>query len=180
MLAAALLATAAAVTTPSAAPPEARAALRLCLSLEAPDEESLSGCRQAALGLPAAWSTPVRAYLARRLAALLRWDEAIQTYRELADERPGEAEWPRRLGSALLFRSGRAAEAEAAFREALRRDGARAETWALLGCALAARGQHAEAVSAFERAEALDAEHLGLRPGLAEVFAAARRGESWP
>lgn len=154
--------------------PEARAAVRLCLSLEAPAEESLAACRQAAGTLP------IRAFLARRLAALGRWDEAIEIYGALATERPREAEWPVRLGAALLFGAGKPAEAEAALREALRRNSASADAWALLGCALAARRQYAEAVSALERTQSLDPGYLQVRPALAEVLAAARRGESWP
>jgi len=161
--------------------PEARAAVRLCMSLEAPAAESLAACRQAAAAsLPPGWSATIRGYLARRLAAQAGWGEVIEIYRALSAERPSEAEWPRRLGAALLFGSGRPSEAEAALREALRRDGAGAPTWALLGCALAARGRHSEAVSAFERAQALDAEYLQVRPALLAVLAAARRGASWP
>lgn len=177
---------AAAVTlavAPQAAAPslQARAAVRQCLSFEVAVPDSLAACRQAvAFGLPPEWSAQIRAYLARRLAALARWDEVIEIYRGLAAEQVGDAEWARRLGAALLFGAARTAEAETAFREALRRDDASAESWALLGCALAAMGHHPEAVSAFERAESLDADCLKARPGLAEVFEAARRGETWP
>lgn len=178
LAAAALLAL---VTAGAAESPEARAALRLCLSLEVPAEESLAACRQAAaLALPAPGTLPIRGFLARRLAALGRWDEVIEIYSRLAAERPREAEWPVRLGAALLFGAGKATEAEAALREALRRDGARADAWALLGCALAAQRKYADAVSALERAQSLDAGYLQVRPALAEVYAAARRGESWP
>ncbi len=123
---------------------------------------------------------PVRAFLARRLAALGRWDEVTEIYSRLAAERPREAEWPVRLGAALLFGAGKPAEAETALREALRRGGASADAWALLGCALAAQRRYAEAVSALARAQALEAGYLQARPALAEVLAAARRGESWP
>lgn len=169
------------VAAGAAESPEARAAVRLCLSLEAPAEESLLGCRQAAaLGLPAPGAVPIRAFLARRLAALGRWDEVIEIYSRLAAERPREAEWRVRLGAALLFGAGKPPEAEAALREALRRDGASADAWALLGCALAAQRKYAEAVTALERAQSLDAGSLQARPALAEILAAARRGESWP
>lgn len=175
---AALLALVAATAAES---PEARAAVRLCLSLEAPAEESLAACRQAAaLGLPAAGAAPIRAFLARRLAALGRWDEVIEIYGALAALRPREPEWPVRLGAALLFGAGKSVEAEPALREALRRDAGSADAWALLGCALAARRQYALAVSALERAQALDPGYLQVRPALAEVLAAARRGEGWP
>jgi tetratricopeptide (TPR) repeat protein len=173
----------AAPAQPAALPagPEARAAVRLCMSLESPAEESLVACRQAAAAsLPAEWSATIRGYLARRLAAQAGWDEVIEIYRALSAERPGEAEWPRRLGAALLFGTGRPSEAEAALREALRRDDASAATWATLGCALATRGRHAEAVSAFERAQSKDGEYLQGRPALLAVLEAARRGESWP
>lgn len=177
MLAAAL----ALVAATAAESPEARAAVRLCLSLEAPAEESLAACRQAAaLGLPAGGAAPIRAFLARRLAALGRWDEVIEIYGALAALRPREADWQVRLGTALLFGAGKPVEAEAALREALRRDAGSADAWALLGCALAARRQYALAVSALERAQALDAGYLQVRPALALVLAAARRGESWP
>jgi tetratricopeptide (TPR) repeat protein len=168
---------------PAAMPasPEARFAVRLCMSLEAPAEESLLACRQAAAAsLPAEWSATIRGYLARRLAAQARWEEVIEIYRALGGARPSEAEWPRRLGAALLFGAGRPSEAEAALREALRRNGGSAATWALLGCALAARGRAAEAASALERAQSLDGEYLQVRPALLAVLEAARRGESWP
>jgi Flp pilus assembly protein TadD len=182
-LALALLAAAATAHPPAAAAAtiEARAAARLCLSIEAPPDESLAACRQvASLGLPADWSAPLRAYLARRLAALARWDEVAEVYRGLAADRPREAEWPRRLGAALLFGTERTDDAEAALREALRRDADDAEAWALLGCALTRRGQFAEAIAAFERAQANDADSLQSRPALKEALAAARRGAAWP
>ncbi len=170
-----------AASAAAAASLEARAAARQCLSIEASAEESLAACRQAvALGLPAAWSAPVRAYMARRLAALGRWDEVAEVYRSLSAERPREAEWPRRLGAALLVGSEKADEAEAALREALRRNADDAEAWALLGCALTKRGQFAEAVEAFEHAQSLDAEFLLSRPALQQALAGARRGVAWP
>jgi Flp pilus assembly protein TadD len=187
-LAFALLA-AAAAAAPAPPPPsaaasaslEARAEARLCLSTEASADESLGACRQvAALGVRSDWAAPLRAFLARRLAALGRWDEVAEVYRALAEERPLEAEWPRRLGAALLLGLEKADEAEVALREALKRDAQDAEAWALLGCALTQRGQFAEAVAAFERATAKDAEYLQSRPALQEALAAARRGTAWP
>lgn len=177
------LTTVAAPNAPAGGPDslEARAAVRLCLSLEAPADDSLSGCRQAlALGLHAEWALKLRLYLTRRLAALGRWDEVIGLYAELSRVRPEEAEWPLRLGSALFFGSDRRSEAEAAFREALRRDPGQAGAWALLGAALAAQGRNVDALAAFARERAIDPRYLDSRPALLEIESAARSGTAWP
>jgi tetratricopeptide (TPR) repeat protein len=179
-LAAFVAAFAAALPAPQADAAEPRSAVRLCLSREAPAPESLAACREALSTVPAAKSVALRAYVARRLAAEARWDEVIVIHRVLADEQPADAEWPTRLGAALLLGAGRPAEAELALREALRRDAARAEAWGLLGGALASRQRYAEAVAALERAQSLDPGYLETRPALSELLAAARRGQGWP
>lgn len=162
----------------AAAPP---ASVRTCLGLDAEPEASLEACRQAAAQpLADEWSVLVRSSLARRLAWRGEWEDVIVLYRGLAAARIDEAEWPTRLGAALLFGAGRPAEAELALREALDRDAARAESWALLGSALASRRRFAEAVGAIERALALEPGLLDARPALSEILAAARRGEAWP
>lgn len=161
--------------------PPARAAVRLCVSLDAPAEEALAGCRSAvALGLHPDWSRAIRVYLARRLAALGRWDDAIATYRELGAQQPTEAEWPFRIGVALLLGADRAPAAEAALREALALDPQRADAWALLGAALAAQQRNPEALPAFGRSRDLDPSYLEARPALIAVEVAARSGTVWP
>ena len=166
------------VLVAAAAPP---AAVRQCLSAAAPPEQSREACRQALAGaLPAEWIIPVQTALIRLLAAEARWDEVVLGYRALAELYPRDAEWPTRLGAALLLGTGQPAEAEAPLREALRRDPRRAEAWALLGSTLASRQRFSEAVTALERAQSLEPGLLDARPALLEVLAAARRGQSWP
>jgi cytochrome c-type biogenesis protein CcmH/NrfG len=163
----------------AAAPPPA--VVRQCLSLAAPPAESREACRQALAGARAGeWTIPVQTALIRLLAAEGRWDEVAAGYRALAELYPRDAEWPTRLGTALLLGAGQPAAAEAPLREALRRDPRRAEAWALLGSTLASLQRFSEAVTALERAQSLEPGLLDARPALLEVLAAARRGQSWP
>lgn len=170
-----------AAVAPPGAPLAARLAVRECVRVDVPPAESLDACRAAAArGLPREWSAGIRVLLARRLGALGRWEEVADVYRELTEECPGEPEWPSRLAAALLYGLNRTEDAERAAREALARDGGRAEAWALLGAALAADGRVADSVAAFDRARELDAALLESRPALLEVEQAARSGSAWP
>ena len=160
---------------------EAKAQVRVCLSLSVERDVAIAGCRQAlALGLSPDWAAAIRLYLARRLADAMRWDEVVEVYRALAESRPNDAEARLRLGHALLMGAGRGAEADAAYRQALALAPAGAAAWAGLGAALNAQARQAEAEAAFERALAIDPAFFETHEASRVVYEAARRREVWP
>jgi tetratricopeptide (TPR) repeat protein len=159
--------------------PEAREQLRLCVEL--PKQEGVAACRQAiALGLSTARSVVAHRLLARKLSVLKRWDELADTYRSLAALRPEDADPRLRLGLALLHGQGRAEEAEAPLREAVRLDPGDARAHASLGAALNALGRHAEALAAFGEALKLEPGHFDAWPAARRIYEASQRGEKWP
>ncbi|HEX7176341.1 MAG TPA: tetratricopeptide repeat protein [Pyrinomonadaceae bacterium] len=86
---------------------------------------------------------------------LKRWDEAIETFTELARLRPESVE-AAYLHALSLFNAGRAREAEGEARRALRINAGAAEAHTLLGVVLASRGDaSAEAVETLGQAAAL-------------------------
>jgi tetratricopeptide (TPR) repeat protein len=154
---------------------------RLCASIEAEPDASITACRQAVeLGLDPGWSAALRLLLARKLAVRERWDEVVDTYRALVEARPTDADVRRRLGAALLFGKGDAAGAAETLREAVRLAPEGAEGFTLLAAALGASGRHAEAALACDEALRLDPARFELRPSAAALCEAARRGEAWP
>jgi tetratricopeptide (TPR) repeat protein len=160
---------------------EAKSQVRVCLSLSVEKDVAIQGCRRAVeLGLSPDWAAAIRLYLARRLADAMRWDEVIEVYRALAASRPRDAEARLRLGNALLFGAGRAAEAETAYREALALASDDAAAWAGLGAALNAQARHAEAASAFAALLALDPTYFDTHEATFAVYEASRRNEVWP
>lgn len=160
---------------------EAKAQVRVCLSLAVERDVAIQGCRQAlALGLSPDWAAAIRLYLARRLADAMRWDEVVEVYEQLAESRPQDAAARLRLGHALLQGTGRVAEAEAAYRQALGVAPEDTAAWAGLGAALNAQARHAEAEAAFERALALDPAFFETHEASRAVYEASRRREVWP
>jgi len=167
-----------------AAPPPpdgaaARAQARVCFDRRgAPGVEA---CRQAlALGLTGDRAALVQRSLTLKLAALGRWGEAVQAYQDLVLLRPLDPEAHLRLGEALLHFQGRAEDAAAALREALRLDPDNGRAQAAVGVALHALGHNEDAVHAFEEALRLDPAVLDGRPATRAVYEAAQRGEKWP
>ena len=103
-----------------------------------------------------------------------RVDEALASYREFADARPGEAVGHSKIGSALL-RAGRPAEALPALRRAAERRPGDAETYNNLGLALLQTGDAAEAARAIERAVAVRPEDAETHYNLAQAQTAANQ-----
>jgi tetratricopeptide (TPR) repeat protein len=175
-------ATPALAAPPAASRGESRAArdqARLCERLSG--EEAVEACRGAlSLGIGPARRGPVRALLARQLAALERWDELADLFREGVRLDPGNAEAWQRLGSTLLFALGAPAEAVSALQEAVRLAPADAPTRLALGQALAAAGRPDEARAAIEEALRLDPSVLDGHPAARAALDAARQGRSWP
>ena len=144
-------------------------------------EGSLAACRRAIeMGLGPARLVPVRQIVARRLAALEKWTELAEHFREDVALRPGDAEAHLKLGSALLFGLGRPAEAEAAFSESIRLAPDVALAHAFLALALGASGRSADAAAEFGIALRLDEHVFDHRPAMALAHEAAERGEPWP
>jgi tetratricopeptide (TPR) repeat protein len=144
-------------------------------------EESLRACRRALeMGLSPGRLVPVRQIVARRLAALERWDELARHFEGDVALRPDDATAWSNLGAALLFGQGRLAEAEAALAEAVRLAPDAALAHALLALTLAGRGRAQDAAAAFESALRLDERLFEDRPAMALAYEAARRGEPWP
>jgi tetratricopeptide (TPR) repeat protein len=157
----------------------ARADARTCL--ETDGDTGLAACRSAlARGLVAEREALVLRAIALNLAAQQRWDEALDAYRQEAARRPGDAGVERRVGLVLLLALGRAAEAEAPLREAVRLQPNDAEAWVGLALALGAQGRNPEAAAAFDEARSREPAILADRPAAAALFEAARRGEAWP
>jgi tetratricopeptide (TPR) repeat protein len=157
----------------------ARADARTCL--ETDGDTAVAACHSAlARGLAPEREALVLRAIALNLAAQQRWDEALEAYRQEAARRPGDADVERRVGLLLLLALGRAAEAEAPLREAVRLQPNDAEAWVGLALALGAQGRTAEAAAAFEEARSHDSAILADRPAAAALFEAARHGEAWP
>jgi tetratricopeptide (TPR) repeat protein len=118
--------------------------------------------------------------LARRLAGLERWEEALEVDREAVRLRPEDGAAHLRLGETLLYAFGRPEDAAEAFRAAgaARTDDPRAP--ALLGAALNALGRFPEAVSAFEESSRRDPSFMGTHPAARLILEASQRGETWP
>jgi tetratricopeptide (TPR) repeat protein len=153
---------------------------RVCFAAP-PGEAGLDPCRRAlALDLAPARRSVVEGTLASRLAALDRWDEVVEVYREGARRRPEDGLAHLRLGTALLHAGAKPAEAEVELRQAVRLRPEDADAAGQLGLALAAQGRAAEAVAAFDQATRLDPRYLDQRPAARAALDAARRGERWP
>ena len=167
------------VAPPPAETPAAREQARLCEEL--PGDPGLAACRRAlALGLKAARVSPVRELVARHLVSAERWEELDAHLAEDARLYPESAAFPYRLGSNRLFALGRAEDALAPLREAVRLDPGKAEYRAVHALALSALGRPEEAAGEFEEALRLDPDVLSGRPAARAVLEAARRGEAWP
>ena len=152
---------------------------RLCEKLTG--EESLAACRRAIdLGLSSERLGPVRQLVARRLAALERWGELAEHFREDVALRPLDGEARLRLGSTLLFALGQPAEAEAQLTEAVRLAPGSAVARSLLALALAGSGRLKEAAEAFDAASSLDEHLLDHRPAMRATVESTRRGAAWP
>ncbi len=157
---------------------EARNAARQCTA--AVREERVTACRHALeLGLAAPRKAIVLGVLARQLANLERWPEAVDAYRALVTESPNDADARFRLGEALLRGVGQAEEAVKVLREAIDL-GAGAPAYGALGSALNLLGRHTEALAAFQEAERLEPDFFQYRPAAREIRDASRRGERWP
>lgn len=96
---------------------------------------------------------------ARRATAAGDLEAAAALYRELAAERPDDAQLRYNLGNALS-RMGRVADAEAAYREALSRDPDSSPAMANLANLLARSGRDEEADRLYERSAAADPTHV--------------------
>jgi tetratricopeptide (TPR) repeat protein len=148
---------------------------------EAQRAEAISACRAAlAAGLAPRRAAIVHSLLALHLTSLGRFDEAADAYRAVVALRPGDPEALQRLADALLLGQGRPTEAVEAIESALRVRPSWAEAHVTLGLAEAALAHFEEAVAAFERAAALDAEIWDRRPSARAAYEAAKRGEPWP
>lgn len=179
VLALALLGAVAVAVPPASETAAAREQARLCEITTG--EGSLAACRRAIdMGLSPSRLVPVRQIVARRLAALEKWGELTEHFREDVALRPGDSEAHLKLGSALLFALGRSAEAEAAFSESIRLAPDVALAHAFLALALGASGRSAEADAEFDIALRLDERLLEYRPAMALAREAAERGEPWP
>lgn len=166
-------------TPPRGEPREARDQARSCERLSG--GEAVEACRAALrLGIGPARRGAVRALLAKQLAALERWDELADLFRESVRLDPGNAEAWQRLGSTLLFALAAPAEAVSALQEAARLAPADAQTRLALGLALAAAGRPDEARAALEETLRLDPAALDGRPAARAALDAARQGRSWP
>jgi tetratricopeptide (TPR) repeat protein len=157
---------------------EARNAARQCTA--AVREERVTTCRHALeLGLAAPRKAIVLGVLARQLANLERWPEAVEVYRALVTESPDDADARLRLGEALLRGVGRAEEAVEVLGKAIDL-GAGAPAYGALGAALNLLGRHTEALLAFQEAERLEPDFFEYRPAAREIRDASKRGERWP
>ena len=144
-------------------------------------EPGIAACRRALeLGVAPARASRVELTLAARLGALGRWDEAVDVHRRAVERRPNDAEAHRRLGAALLHGLGKATEAEASLRDAIRLGNAQARTWGDLALAVLALGRPAEAASAFDEALKCDPGFLDGRAGSRAAYDAAKAGRPWP
>ena len=144
-------------------------------------EASIGAGRHALeLGLAPVRASRVEVTLAARLGAAGRWEEAVEVHRRAAGARPKDADTRRRLGAALLHGLGRAAEAEAALREALTLGANDAQTYGDLALAVLSLGRPAEAVAAFDEALKRDPQYLEGRSGSRAAYQAAKAGRPWP
>lgn len=166
----------------AARPPEgapAREQARLCEKFTG--EESLAACHRAIeLGLGPERLGPVRQIVARRLAALERWEELAEHFRLDAALHPLDAEARLRLGSTLLFALGQTTEALGELEEAVRLAPDSAVALGMLALAQGASGRLKDAALGFEAALQLDEHLLDHRPAMRAAFEAARLGEGWP
>lgn len=157
-----------------------RGAVSLCLS-PPPAASAIDACRSAErLDLPAVRARNVRLALARALTGAQRYPEALEAYRDAARLAPEDAEGHLRLAEALLHLQGDAQGAVDETRSALLLDPQSARAYGLLGAALHALGQPAEALAAFAEAARLDPEFFSSRPAAREMDEASRRGAAWP
>lgn len=157
----------------------AREQARLCEKLNG--EESLAACHRAIdLGLGPERLGPVRQIVARRLAALDRWEELVEHFRGDVAMHPLDAEMRQKLGSTLLFALGRPQEAVVELAEAVRLAPDSALARALLALAQGVSGGLKDAADGFEAALRLDEHLLDHRPAMGAAYEAARRGEAWP
>ena len=176
LLACTALTPAAAVAAETAA---AREQARLCERLSG--EDSVTACRAALrLGIGPARRAPVRELLARHLAALERWDELADLFRDGVRQDPADAAAWQRLGATLLFALGAPAEAVAALQEAVRLAPGDPAARVALGLALAAVRRPAEATAAFDEGLRLDPAALDGLPVARAVLDASRQGRPWP
>jgi len=108
----------------------------------------------------ALWIVPTESYVLGmygfRAVERKDWPSAERSYRAIGVLEPGKAEPMTNLG-VTLERAGRLAEAEAAMREAIRREPGNARAWSVLGARLWAEEKWAEAAAAFESAASFDA-----------------------
>lgn len=156
----------------------AREQLRLCTSL--PGEAAIGPCQRAlALGLTPAHTRTALSALARRLAAVERWDEVVEAYRRLVALAPEDPEWRLRLGRAQLLGQNDPGAALAAL-DACLALAPLAEAHAWRGLALNALGRFSESVEAFEATSRLDPTFFDSRPAAAQALEASRRGVRWP
>jgi Flp pilus assembly protein TadD len=168
----------------AAAPPseglEAREQFRLCLG--ATDEDvALRACRRALeLGLGTLRAALVQDLLGSKLAALDRWEEAVQALGERVRLRPEDAEAHLRLGTALLHGLDRPSEAVEPLRHGSWLAPGDPRGHAELAYALNQLGDHAGAAAEYEEALRLDPSCLDERPAARLAHEASRRGERWP
>ena len=159
--------------------PAAREQARVCERLTG--EESLAACRRATnLGLSPERLGSVRQIVARRLAALERWEELEAHFRGDLALNPQDAEARLRLGSVLLFALSRPAEAVGELSEAVRLAPDSALARGTLAVALSASARPQEAADAFAAALRADEHLLDHRPAMREAYEAVRLGEAWP
>lgn len=138
-------------------------------------------CREALeLGLSPGRAALAHLLLARDLAVLERWDEALEAHREVLRLRPDDPDAARRVGLALLYGLGRPDDAEAYLRQALLGRPDDAGTHVDLGLALNALGRHEEAMGEFRVALDLDPQALADRPAATVAYAASQRAAVWP
>lgn len=169
-----------AVADPSVESLAAREQFRLCMT-ETDEAGTMPACRKALeLGLGRLRAALAQDVLAQRLGALDRWEEAVETLRELVRLRPEDAEAHVRLGSALLHGLDRPAEAVEPLRHACFLAPAEARSHGELAIALNRLAAHVDAVAEFEEALRLDARYLDERPASRQAYKASRNGKRWP
>ncbi len=144
-------------------------------------EEGAAACQNALARGVAPWRAEVlRQALALKLVGLVRFDEAVEVYRESARALPADAKVQLRLGSALLYLGSDAETAEGHLRDALRLDPQNPEAHATLAQALASLGRLIEARASFDEAARLDPTYFDHRPAARATYEAVQRGTPWP
>jgi tetratricopeptide (TPR) repeat protein len=157
----------------------ARVKFRACSA--ARREKALELCRAAlAMQLSPRRGAVANLVLARNLAVLERWDEALAAYREALRLAPEDADAAFRVGTTLLYGLNRAAEAEAYLRQAIAGRQDAPQFHLELGVALNALGRHDEAKAEFAAALHFAPAAFDQRPAATATRESSQRSLPWP